>query len=142
MITSSRLSLSHSEMTSTDCWSTLLVSNWTELRPTSASSLYSNSLNWDFWDTSALADRAGVSAKESEEDVVGLSTSPDCSSFTAERFGSGCSTAGALAFLFPRSRPASEGLLNADSGVLCSFVDVPLWGWGVIPTSSLARFNQ
>lgn len=63
-----------------------------------------------------------------------------------KRFGFGCSTAGALAFLFPRSRPASEGLLDADSGVLCSFVDVPLEKKKkkkkVISTSSLARFNQ
>lgn len=203
MITSSRLSLSHSEMTSIDCWPEM----------SSASSSYSNCLDWDFWDTSGLADGAGVSSKESEEEVVGLSTSSDWSCFTAERFASGlsgagalasvstspdrsrgasvvkrfasglsgagalasvstspdrscgasvvkcfvsglpgagalasvstspdcsrgasvvkrfgfgCSTAGALAFLFPRSRPASEGLLNADSGVLCSFVDVPL----------------
>lgn len=99
MITSSRLSLSHSEMISIDCWPemshTSLVSNWTELRSTSASSSYSNCLDGDFWDTSGLADGAG------EEEVVGLSKSPDCSCFTAEHFVSGLSAAGALASVSP-----------------------------------------
>lgn len=64
-----------------------------------------------------------------EKEEVGVSVSLDRSrgASTVDRFVSGCSDTGVLAFLFPRSRLVSEGRLNIESDVFCSlFLDVPL----------------
>lgn len=64
-----------------------------------------------------------------EKEVVGVSASLGDSrgASTVDRFVSGCSGAGVLAFLFPRSRLVSVGLLSTESKVLCSLLlDVPL----------------
>lgn len=58
----------------------------------------------------------------SEEEMVGVSVSLNRSrgDSTVGRFVSGCSGAGVLAFLFPRSWLLSDGLLNAESSTFCS----------------------
>lgn len=82
-----------------------------------------------FLDVSTLLDCTGMSEKESEKEVVGVSMSLDCSlgASTVDRLVSGCSATGALAFLFPRSGLESEGFLNTESNVFGSLLlDVPL----------------
>lgn len=78
-----------------------------------------------FFDVSTVLDCPGLSEKE----VVGVSVSFDCSrgDSTVDRFKSGCSDTGVLAFLFPRSRLVSEGLPNVELNIFCSLLlDAPL----------------
>lgn len=66
---------------------------------------------------STLVDCTGVVATEFEKDVEGVSWSATCLRRVsgADRFESGCSVTGALAFLFPRSLLESEGLFSVES---------------------------
>lgn len=75
-----------------------------------------------FLDVSTLVDCHGLSEKE----VVGISLNCIRGDATVDRFVSGCSDTGVLAFLFPRSRLESEGLCSVESNVFCSsLLDVP-----------------
>lgn len=79
---------------------------------------------------STVVSCVGLSEMEFENEVVGVSVSLDRSldrgTSTVERFVSGCSAAGVLAFLFPRSRLVIEGLLNAGSDAFPSLLlDAP-----------------
>lgn len=69
-----------------------------------------------FLDLSTPVDCSGLSEKE----VLGVSVSLDCScrNFPADRFLSGCSATGVLAFLFPSSLLVSEGLLSIESNAV------------------------
>lgn len=75
-----------------------------------------------FLDVSPLVGGTGTSKKEAEKEVVGVSASLDRSPGVSkvDRFVSGCSALGKLAFLFPRSRLVMEGLVNTESTGVCS----------------------
>lgn len=78
-----------------------------------------------FLDVSTPVDCLGLI----ENEVVGVSVSLGRSrgASTVDRFVSGCSGTGVLAFLFPRSRLVSEGLLSIESNMFGSLLlDVPL----------------
>lgn len=91
--------------------------------------LRSSSLPTDSSGFATLVDCAGASAEDPETAVLGISllfTLPGRAVETG-LFGSGCSTRGALAFLFPRSLLVSEGFLCDGSSVFSSFIPaVPL----------------
>lgn len=76
-----------------------------------------------------LVDCAGASAEDPGTDVLGISVFFTSSGRAAETglFGSGCSTRGALAFLFPRSLLVNVGFFCDGSSVLSLFsLAVPL----------------
>lgn len=135
MSTSLELSESSNEITSSDaeisCGTSLagsaLLSEWSLFDVPAPFSDHADSGCSAFLVVSTLVDCSGLS-EESEEEVVGVSGALGRSweASTFDRFVSGCSGTGVLAFLFPRSRLVIEGLRNNTSEAFRSFVlDVP-----------------
>lgn len=106
-------------------WTPLFLSEFSLCGVLSPRSDCVNSGSTAFLDVSTTADCPSLS----DEEVLGISvsldgTGGDCA---VDRFATGCSETGPLAFRFPRSRPASEGLLSIESDIFCSsLLDVPL----------------